>query len=212
MSKATSQADESASADGTADLSASAETDLPAVTSEPGTAIRPTHDDLFELLANRRRRYAMHYLHQRDGETVSLSELSEHIAAWEHGVDAAELDYLERKSVRNSLHQFHLPKLDDAGVVEYDTRTSEVRLRSATGAKAYHDVVREEYPWALVFLAVSTAAVAVYALVFADLLSFLPDVAWAAVFVASFALTSVLYAVVRHNETRPVGPPPEIAK
>jgi hypothetical protein len=86
-------------------------------------------DDLLELLSNRRRRYLWRAL-RRDGEELDLSEASRQIAAWENGVDVDAVEYDERKSVYNSLHQFHCPKMADAGLIEFDKRASTVRLAS----------------------------------------------------------------------------------
>jgi hypothetical protein len=86
-------------------------------------------DDLLELLSNRRRRYLWRAL-RRDGAQLDLSEASRRIAAWENGVDVDAVEYDERKSVYNSLHQFHCPKMADAGLIEFDKRASTVRLAS----------------------------------------------------------------------------------
>jgi len=100
----------------------------------------PTDDEVFELLANQRRRFVLHYLRRDPEAAVSLSTLSERVAGWEHDADPAELAYSERKSVRNSLHQFHLPKLADAGIVTYDEEAGEVTLEEPTVVAAYHTV------------------------------------------------------------------------
>jgi hypothetical protein len=194
-----------------ADLPDADEIDLPAVTPAPTKPVRPTDDELFELLANRRRRFAMHYLQNHPDDLVTLSELSEQVAGWEHGVEPEQLDYRERKSVRNSLHQFHLPKLDDAGVVEYDDRASEVQLLSESGARAYHDVVDDDdRPWYAYFLGASTAMVVTYGLVYAGVLTVLSNLAWAGLFVATFTVLSVYFAYAEHgNDLNDVGPPPE---
>jgi len=103
-------------------------------------ASEPTDDEVFELLSNQRRRFVLHYLRRNPEASVSLSTLSERVAGWENDTDPAELAYSERKSVRNSLHQFHLPKLADAGIVTYDDRASEVTLEDPTVVDAYHTV------------------------------------------------------------------------
>lgn len=76
-------------------------------------------DQLFHLLANRRRRAVLYYLREHD-ETVSMRDLAERIAAWEHGTTIRTLGSSERQRVYISLYQNHLPKLDDHGVIEYD--------------------------------------------------------------------------------------------
>jgi hypothetical protein len=91
-------------------------------------------DDLLELLSNRRRRYLWRALRRGDAE-LGLSEASRRIAAWENGVDVDAVEYDERKSVYNSLHQFHCPKMADAGLIEFDKRGSTVRLASELPAQ-----------------------------------------------------------------------------
>jgi DNA-binding transcriptional ArsR family regulator len=76
-------------------------------------------DQLFHLLANQRRRRVLYYLREHE-ETVSLRELAEQIAAWEHGISVRTLGSNERQRVYISLYQNHLPKLDDNGVIDYN--------------------------------------------------------------------------------------------
>ncbi|RKD97347.1 DUF7344 domain-containing protein [Halopiger aswanensis] len=76
-------------------------------------------DVIFELLKNRRRREVLTYLLEAD-DTVTLGELAEQIAAWENDTDVNALSSDQRKRVYVALYQTHLPKMDDAGIVEYD--------------------------------------------------------------------------------------------
>lgn len=76
-------------------------------------------DVIFELLKNRRRREVLTYLLEAD-ETVTLGELAEQIAAWENDTSVNALSSDQRKRVYVALYQTHLPKMDDAGIVEYD--------------------------------------------------------------------------------------------
>ena len=75
-------------------------------------------DTIFELLSNSRRRHALRTL--RDGEQTTLRALSEQIAASENGIDSDDLSAAQRKRVTIGLYQSHLPKLQRAGVVDYD--------------------------------------------------------------------------------------------
>ncbi|MFW6317128.1 MAG: DUF7344 domain-containing protein [Halorubrum sp.] len=84
-------------------------------------------DDLLKLLSNRRRRYLWRALRD-DGRELNLSDASRRIAAWENDITPADVEYDQRKSVYNSLHQFHCPKMADAGLIEFDKRGSTVRL------------------------------------------------------------------------------------
>lgn len=76
-------------------------------------------DVIFELLKNRRRREVLAYLVEAEG-TVTLGELAEQIAAWENDTSVHALSSDQRKRVYVALYQTHLPKMDEAGIVEYD--------------------------------------------------------------------------------------------
>ena len=86
-------------------------------------------NDVIEILSNERRRLLWRYLRQECPEG-DLSDASRQIAAWENGITVEEVDYDERKSVYTSLHQFHCPKMEDAGLIEFDKRDSVVRAVS----------------------------------------------------------------------------------
>lgn len=86
---------------------------------------RPTDADqlpldvIFDVLANERRRMVLHRLQVGDGSTT-LSDLAEYIAAVENDKPERALTSSERKRVYICLYQSHLPKLDDAGVIDFD--------------------------------------------------------------------------------------------
>lgn len=86
-----------------------------------------TKDEIFEVLKNRRRRDTLEYLIDANG-TVTLSELAEHIAAWENDIEVAELNSTQRKRVYVALYQTHLPKMDDVGVIDYDRNRGNIEL------------------------------------------------------------------------------------
>lgn len=48
------------------------------------------------------------------------SDLSRLVAAWENGIQPNEVTSVQRKRVYTALHQTHLPRLDECGVVSYD--------------------------------------------------------------------------------------------
>lgn len=72
------------------------------------------------VLQNERRRLALDHLREADGP-LRTSELAEAVAATENETSPEQLDHRERKRVYISLYQVHLPTLDDAGVVVYDS-------------------------------------------------------------------------------------------
>ena len=75
-----------------------------------------TTDDLHHLLSNSRRRTVVAVLD--DEHPLPKDTLAERVAARETGKGVDELDYQERKRTLVSLHQCHLPKLVDHGVIE----------------------------------------------------------------------------------------------
>lgn len=83
-------------------------------------------DQLWFVLSNYRRRFAIEYLldHRRD---VSLRELAEALAAWENGVDEDGTTGAQRKRAYVALRQTHLPKLDELSVVAFDPGRGVVR-------------------------------------------------------------------------------------
>lgn len=90
-----------------------------------GTSRIPERE-IHQVLSSERRRLTLERLRSAGG-AVSVRELSEAVAAAEAGQDPPPRSL--RESVYVSLHQTHLPKLHDLGVVEYDEGRKEVRLR-----------------------------------------------------------------------------------
>ncbi|SEO25524.1 hypothetical protein SAMN05216388_101049 [Halorientalis persicus] len=107
--------------------------------------------EIHDILRNDRRRLAIKCLREQDGQ-LSVRDLSEQVATRETGESPAPRD--KRRSVYVSLHQTHLPKLDDLGIVDYDTDEKEVRLRDrAAEITTYMEVVpRYGITWAEYYL------------------------------------------------------------
>lgn len=84
-------------------------------------------DTAFMILKNSRRREVLRFLARTDGE-ATLDELARHIAAKENGIDKRALSSSQRKRVYIGLYQAHLPKMDDAGVVEFDKHRGRIEL------------------------------------------------------------------------------------
>lgn len=90
-------------------------------------------DDIFHLLQNERRRRVLAYLREHDdGDGVDMREVVDAIAAEEHDTTVQALRSKERQRVHIALYQSHLPKLDDAGVIDYDQRRGWVKSTPAT--------------------------------------------------------------------------------
>jgi hypothetical protein len=123
-------------------------------------------DEIFELLKNRRRRDVLEYLLAVD-RTVTLSELAEHIAAWENDVDVQALNSSQRKRVYVALYQTHLPKMDQTGIVEYNQDRGRISLsENASVLETYLDRGYEETDrWHRRYVALSAAGIALVAVV-----------------------------------------------
>jgi predicted transcriptional regulator len=104
--------------------------------SDSAGALSPA--EIHDVLRNDRRRLVLERLRERDtAETVS--DLAEHIGAIE--ADESPPPRNVRQSVYVSLHQTHLPKLDDLGIIAYDSDGKTVELAAnASGLDAYLDV------------------------------------------------------------------------
>ena len=89
-----------------------------------------TKDVIFDILKNRRRRRVLGYLRER--RTSTLSDVAEHVAALENGKDVGDLTSSERKRVYVGLYQCHLPRMSDAGVIDFDRARGTIELREST--------------------------------------------------------------------------------
>ena len=172
-------------------------------------------DDIYDQLANRRRRYALHYLKQA-GEAVAVRDLAEQVAAWENDTTVEELGAQERKRVYIALYQSHLPTMDEEGIVEYDGEAGTVELgEEIANIDVYMEVVPEEdIPWDLYYLGLSGANGALLLLAWLDVRPFtaVPDLGWAVVVLVSFAVSAFVQLFYRRRmRLGDEGPPPDLA-
>lgn len=87
--------------------------------------------EIFELLSAERRQEVLQYLDGADGR-VSVGELAEHIASLECDCERAELSSQQRKRVYVGLYQCHLPKMANAGVIDYNADRGFVALNESS--------------------------------------------------------------------------------
>jgi DNA-binding transcriptional ArsR family regulator len=86
--------------------------------------ITPALDDVFELLASRCRRYILYYLYNYSNDVASVDD----IAAFVHTNGPAGIGPTY-DDVESAVLHVHVPKLADAGIVDYDGRSRTVRYR-----------------------------------------------------------------------------------
>lgn len=110
-----------------------------------GGALEAT--EIHDVLRNDRRRLVLERLRKTD-TSESVSDLSEYVASVETGESPAPRN--ARQSAYVALHQTHLPKLDELGIVVYDSDAKEVSLaRNAAEVAVYMEVVpRYAISWA----------------------------------------------------------------
>lgn len=136
---------------------------------EPGDGVGESRheevrlDVIFDILKNQRRRHVLRYL--RENETSTLSDLAEHVAALENGKDVRSLTSSERKRVYVGLYQCHLPRMSDAGVIDFDSDRGRIELRdTAEQLEEYLDADDgPTRPWHLYQLSFAVGGGAMYA-------------------------------------------------
>jgi hypothetical protein len=159
-----------------------------------------TEETVFSMLSNQRRRFVLHALENRSaGAQVALGALAERVAAWENGVAVAEVGSKARKSVYTSLQQLHLPKMDDAGILDFDDRAGTVTVTPETeDLTIYLEVVNgNEVPWHGYYLGLGAIGVSLLVALATDAGPFdaLPDLAWLAFLVVALVVFATAHTV-----------------
>lgn len=168
-------------------------------------------DEVFSLLSNHRRRYALHYCRQ-SGHAVGFAELAEQVAAWEQGKRPEQLDADERKRVYISLKQNHIPAMQEADVLEYDGDTVSLTDDAAELA-VYMDVVPgDSISWGGFYLGLSAVATMLFASIWVGTgVGAGPWAALSALVIAAFGGSSLAH-LLRSRRLRlgSSGRPPEV--
>lgn len=163
-------------------------------------------DQMLEVLSNQRRRFAIHALKQHEGKSITVSELAEHVASWENGKPIEQLTYRERKRVRNAIRQFHLPKMDNYGFIEYDAQRGTVTLtEAATSTDFYIDsLTGNEIPWSTYYLGISALSTISFLGIWAELFPFsiLSPFLWGVFFVTVLTVSSLWHCYDNYYRMR----------
>lgn len=85
------------------------------VTNSPPSSLSTT--TLFDVLANQRRRYAIHALKEHE-TPIALADLADEVAVRENEISSPEVPAEDVKRVYASLWHAHIPKLVDGGIIE----------------------------------------------------------------------------------------------
>lgn len=101
---------------------------------------RLAESEVYDILRNDRRRAVIQHL-QSIPHAMTVGDLADIIA--ENESDESPPPRNVRQSVYVSLHQTHLPRLDEAGIVAFDSVQNEVELLDGVAAvSAYLDTSR----------------------------------------------------------------------
>lgn len=106
---------------------------------------------IHSILQNQRRRYVLEYLRSEEQQT-SIRDVVDWIT--EREADESPPPTGLRDSVYVSLHQTHLPTLDEAGVIDYDRNRKTISRREAARSVDLYMDVTTKYglPWAAHYL------------------------------------------------------------
>jgi len=170
-------------------------------------------DEAFDVLRNQRRRFVLHHLTASDG-AVELGDLATRVAAWENDVGPEAVTADQRKRVYTTLQQSHLPRLDEAGIVEYDADRGVVSPTDrASDLSIYLEVVPdEEFAWHEYYLGLGAVCLALMVAVWAGAFAFVPAVIWGTVISLALLASAAVHASrQRRMALGADGPPAELA-
>lgn len=88
----------------------------------PGTSL--SLNAIFELLAHHHRRNLLRYLSDIDNQTATVDEITTHLIKREAQKTGRHPGH---DQIEIALHHTHLPKLAEAGLIEYNARSKTVR-------------------------------------------------------------------------------------
>lgn len=154
---------------------------------------RLSQDVVFDVLSSTRRRQVL-YILKNEGP-MELTELAEHVAARENDTTVEGLTKQQRKRVYVSLYQTHVPKLEDAGLVEYDQDTGVVELRARAADIDRYLEGGNRFRWQYVYFAIAAVGLVLVLLSNAEVWIFdaLSELELAVMLVAALALTAAAH-------------------
>ena len=170
--------------------------------------------EIFDVLRNQRRRFVLQYLKRRE-TPVELGPLATQVAAWEYDTTVEEVTSAQRKRVYTTLQQTHLPKMDEAGIVEYDSSRGTIRSTEATGdLSVYLEIVPgNEFAWREYYLSLGAVSCALVAALWGHIYPFtlVSDLVWATVIALLVTVSAIAH--VYHERNMRLGQqevPPEL--
>ena len=162
-------------------------------------------DSIFFTLSNSRRRSVIYCLKREDGP-LDVSRLTTLITAMENDTPPENVTYRQRKRVYTSLHQSHLPKMDDLGIIEFDQRAGTVEPDNGLDEiDVYLEIVPgSEISWSEFYLGLGVLSIAVCLLALVNVYPFgvVPDLAYGIGVAVALVIVSATHW--RHMRTRSI--------
>ncbi|ODR80886.1 hypothetical protein BG842_02510 [Haladaptatus sp. W1] len=97
-------------------------------------------DTIFDTLSHSYRRLILSYLSQTENDLATIDDLVTVISKHESETET-RMQCTQDDTVRVALQHNHLPKLDDAGVIEFDTRSETIRYWSHPKMEKYLSII-----------------------------------------------------------------------
>ncbi|THE64410.1 hypothetical protein D8Y22_13445 [Salinadaptatus halalkaliphilus] len=171
--------------------------------------------EIFEVLRNQRRRYVLHYL-KRDDQPVELGDLAQQVAAWEYDTTLEGVTPAQRKRVYTTLQQTHLPKMDEAGILTFDSDQGVIASTTRThDISVYLEIVPgHEFAWRELYLSLGAISCALVAALWMGIypLTVLSNLAWMGIVAVTVTATAIVH--IYHERTMRLGhgtQPPELS-
>ncbi|WP_232703414.1 DUF7344 domain-containing protein [Halobacterium wangiae] len=101
---------------------------------------QPSVDALLDVLADAHRRFLVEFLREQPAETCSFAAAIDHVVA---RAEREREEQLDHDDVELQFYHRHLPKLADAGLLEYDTRSETIRYRPNERLELLFDGIQE---------------------------------------------------------------------
>jgi hypothetical protein len=122
---------------------------------------------VFDILRNRRRRNVLKYLDEQGGN-ATLGEVSERLAAIENDKPEAQITSQERKRLYVGLYQCHLPRMDDAGAIDFNSDRGVIEASEHMPAfldpLASDDENKHDRRWPIYYLTIAGLAAGLFVL------------------------------------------------
>lgn len=159
-----------------------------------------TKDDVFEVLSSSRRRQILYHLHRRDGH-ADLRSLARDTATDETDETEETVDSDVVKRFYISLYQTHIPKLEQVGLVRYDSDDKTVTLTDRVDdvARVLNEDTDPDRQWPLYYGALALVGVAIAVAQLLTVFSALPSLLFAGA-VMSLAAFQYYETSVKHGE------------